>query len=285
MIRIRQITMDDLESVATLLAEGFPRRTRSNWEEALVRLGRHEAPANFSQFGYLLQVQEKIVGVLLLITSAIDAQSSSIRCNFSSWYVAKAYRCYAPLLVSRALAVKNAPVTYLNVSPERHTLPILEAQGFSRYSSGQFVIAPLPSSRRSRRRVNVFQVTHSAKIRTDLPEYELLVQHAKYGCISLWCEHEEQAFPFVFRPRIVKGFLPCVQLVYCRSMDEFSRFAWPIARSLSSRCKPIILADSNGPIPGLSGKYFPGVTPKYFKGPLRPRLGDLAYTEIAMFGL
>jgi hypothetical protein len=25
--------------------------------------------------------------------------------------------------------------------------------------------------------------------------------------------------------------------------------------------------------------------PKYFKGPDRPRLGDLAYTEIAMFGM
>jgi hypothetical protein len=33
------------------------------------------------------------------------------------------------------------------------------------------------------------------------------------------------------------------------------------------------------------GKYFDGVAPKYFKGPTRPRLGDLAYTEAAMFGM
>src|SRR6266545_3409808 len=28
-----------------------------------------------------------------------------------------------------------------------------------------------------------------------------------------------------------------------------------------------------------------GVMPKYFKGPSRPRLGDLAYTETAIFGV
>jgi hypothetical protein len=27
------------------------------------------------------------------------------------------------------------------------------------------------------------------------------------------------------------------------------------------------------------------VAPKYFKGPEKPRLGDLAYTEAAMFGM
>ena len=47
----------------------------------------------------------------------------------------------------------------------------------------------------------------------------------------------------------------------------------------------MIIVDSNGPISGLLGKYFDGVAPKYFKGPSPPRLGDLAYTELAMFGL
>jgi hypothetical protein len=44
------------------------------------------------------------------------------------------------------------------------------------------------------------------------------------------------------------------------------------------------IIDSNGPIPGLIGKYFGNQAPKYFKGPDRPSCGDLAYTEAAMFG-
>jgi hypothetical protein len=64
----------------------------------------------------------------------------------------------------------------------------------------------------------------------------------------------------------VKGFLPCVQLVYCRDIEEFKRFAGPIGRFLALRGRPMIIVDSNGPISGLLGKYFDGISPKYFKG-------------------
>jgi hypothetical protein len=36
---------------------------------------------------------------------------------------------------------------------------------------------------------------------------------------------------------------------------------------------------------GLRGKYFFDMKPKYFKGSVQPRLGDLAYTEVAFFGV
>jgi hypothetical protein len=45
-----------------------------------------------------------------------------------------------------------------------------------------------------------------------------------------------------------------------------------------------VIIDSNGPIPGLVGKYVGDKLPKYFKGPDRPGFGDLAYTEAVMFG-
>ena len=46
-----------------------------------------------------------------------------------------------------------------------------------------------------------------------------------------------------------------------------------------------LLIDANGPIPGLAGKYFADKMPRFFRGPQRPRLGDLAYTEVAMFDM
>ena len=51
--------------------------------------------------------------------------------------------------------------------------------------------------------------------------------------------------------------------------------AWPTA----------VLIDANGPIPGLIGWFSRGRMPKYFKGPQRPRLGDLAYSEYAVLGV
>jgi hypothetical protein len=83
----------------------------------------------------------------------------------------------------------------------------------------------------------------------------------------------------------VKGVIPCTQLIYCRNIEDFIRFVRPIGRYLARRGRPVVIIDSNGPIPGLVGKYFDGKVPKYFKGPERPSFGDLAYTEAVMFGI
>jgi hypothetical protein len=95
----------------------------------------------------------------------------------------------------------------------------------------------------------------------------------------------ERAYPFVFRPRLAKAVVPCAQLIYCRDVADVARFAGLIGRHLLAQRCPIIVVDANGALPGLVGRYFDGLQPKYFKGPERPRLGDLAYTEAAMFGM
>jgi hypothetical protein len=58
-----------------------------------------------------------------------------------------------------------------------------------------------------------------------------------------------------------------------------------MGRFLAMRGRPLVVIDANGPIPGLVGKYLDARQPKYFKGPDRPRLGDLVYSETAMFGI
>jgi hypothetical protein len=89
----------------------------------------------------------------------------------------------------------------------------------------------------------------------------------------------------VFRPRFVKNLLPCAQMIYCSDIADFVRFAGPIGRYLARRGKPFVILDSNGKIPGLPGVFCSGSMTKYFKGPRRPRLGDLAYTEYAVLGI
>jgi hypothetical protein len=53
---------------------------------------------------------------------------------------------------------------------------------------------------------------------------------------------------------------------------------------LLRRGVPLAAIDANGPVPGLIGIYQDGRVRKYFKGPHRPRLGDFAYTELALLG-
>ena len=284
-LRCRQIGEADIAAVAALLARGFHNRDRQFWLRAFARLTRREPPPGLPKYGYLLESGGVPVGALLVICSMVRAEGAAVpRCNLSSWYVEPSFRAYAPLLVSQALRHKH--VTYLNVSPAPHTLPIIEAQGFARYCDGVFVAVPMLNGLFGGGGVRVF----SAGRRPDAAgfdplEQELLLQHAALGCISLWCTHAQSAYPFVFRTRLVKSAIPCAQLIYCRDIADFVRFAGPIGRFLALRGRPLVIVDANGPIAGVAGTYRRGTAPKYFRGPLRPRLGDLAYTEYALLGV
>jgi hypothetical protein len=281
-IRCRQIEEGDIPAVADLLAHGFPHRGNQFWRHALDQLTRRDPPDGLPKYGYLLETGGKPVGVILLIFAAMPAgEAFAPRCNLSSWYVEPAFRAYAPMLVSQALRHKE--VTYTNVSAAPHTWPIIEAQGFARYSNGIFIA--LPALTIGGAEAEVFDVERQPAAIFDPFEQETLAQHTAHGCIGIWCATPERTYPFVFRPRLVKGFVPCAQLIYCRDIADFGRFAGPIGRYLALRGRPVVIVDANDPIPGLVGVFCRGSKPKYFKGPHRPRLGDLAYTEYAILGV
>jgi hypothetical protein len=279
--RFRHIDDADVGRTADLLSKGFPLRSREYWLEVFDRLGKHPTPPDMPTYGFLVEGAGAPVGVILLISTMMqDCNSATIRCNLSSWYVEPRFRTYAALLSSQATKKKN--VTYLNLSPAMHTVPIIEAQGFSRFSNGQFVASVFPSVRRGTQPARV--VGCQVNPNTDFESFErdLLFAHSKCGCISVWCITSKRAYPFVFLPRIFKRVVPCAQLLYCRQIEDFIQFAPQIGSYLGWRGRPFVLIDCKGPIDGLSGKYFDGISPKYYKGPVSPRLGDLAYTELMM---
>ena len=280
-IRCRQIGDADLDGLADLLKRGFgARRTRAFWRRLLACLRARSAPAELPRYGYLLENDGVPVGVILLIFSPTPGDGA-MRANVSSWYVEPAFRGYAPLLVSQALKLKQ--VTYLNISAVAHTWPILEAQGYRRYSNGVFVA--LPALQRATDDVRLLAADQQPDAPHEPFERDLLREHAGYGCISFWCATRERAHPFVFRPRVVKSVIPCAQLIYCRDVADVVRFAGPVGRLLVRRGRPFVVVDANDPIEGLIGRYFADTMPKFFRGAVRPRLGDLAYTEAALFGM
>jgi hypothetical protein len=281
-IRCRQIGETDVTAVASLLKRGFPTRSQQFWLNALRQLARRAPPPGFPQYGYLMESGDDPIGAILMICSTMtEGERTATRCNLSSWYVDPAFRTYASLLVSHALAHKD--VTYMNVSAAPHTWPIIEAQGFSRYCDGVFVA--LPTLKRAPGAVRVFDAAQTPTASFDAAERQILQHHAEHGCISLWCETAERAYPFVFRPRLAKRLMPCAQLIYCGDVGDFVRFAGPVGRYLTWRGRPFVIIDSNDAIPGLLGTFCRGSMTKYFKGPQRPRLGDLAYTEYALLGV
>ena len=287
-IHCRQIRETDIDGIVNLLTRGFRGRltngfhgrSRRYFVRALTRLSEHPTPPGYPKYGYLLESEGAPVGVLLLICSAIPSNGEiKIRCNVCYWYVEPAFRGHGALLVS--LALKHKHVTYFNIAPEPPTLPILEAQGYIRYCSGRFVAVPALCARSHA--THVHAVAPDICSDEDLPasEIELLLAHTNYRCMSLICSSANRRHPFIFslgRFRLI----PYAYLVYCRELEDFIRFAGALGWFLAWRGYPLVVLDANGPIRQLIGKYF-DAPPKYFKGPNRPRLGDLAYSERAMF--
>jgi len=285
--RIREIQESDLDAIGDLLTRGFVHRPREYWMRGLRRQSTRSLPSDAPHYGYLLENQGVPVGCLLLIYSSkiIDGETATC-CNVSSWYVDPAFRNYAALFAS--MTQKRKDVTYINVTPAFATWPILEAQGFASYCRGLYF--SVPALARSGRGIAVEAVAPVTPFVTGLPaaDLEMLKRHAEYGCISLVCHTAEGALPFIFlslRKRRGVIPMPAMQLGYCRSMADYISCAGAIGRYLFRRGKPVVIVDANGPVAELPGVYSEAHGRKYFRGPHRPRLGDLADTELAIYGM
>jgi hypothetical protein len=285
--RFRAIQESDLDAVADLLTRGFVHRSRDYWRRGLSRQRERSLPEGAPRFGYLLDHENKPVGCLLLIyaTKLIDGQAVTC-CNVSSWYVDPKFRNYAALFAS--MTQKHKDVTYFNVTPAMPTWPIIEAQGFQAYCRGLYF--SLPVLCRAAAGMRIEKVSSETTGFAGLPDQELalLKRHAGYGCLSVVCRIGAEAIPFIFfRLRKRRGIipLPALQLGYCRGLDDFISCAGALGRYLLLRGTPIVICDANGEMPGIPGIYSEARGRKYFKGPHRPRLGDLADTELAIFGM
>ena len=283
-IRRREIGPSDVRRIVDLLTSGFRTRKRCFWVRAFARLSEHRTPPGYPKYGYLLECDGTPVGVTLMIYATLNSGGRPhIRCNMSSWYVDPAFRAYAGPLTSGVL--KQKEVTFYNVTPARETWPVLELDGYKRYCSGRFLAVAALSAWQPGVRVRIAAAGDIAE-NDDLSAFEtrLLLDHQSYGCISVTCRLLNRRHPFVFQLRHRAGLARFAYLIYCRHLDDFVRLAGPLGRFLALRGIVLVVVDANGPVAGLVGRYDDGF-PKYFRGPDQPRLGDLAYSERALFGV
>lgn len=265
-VRCRAIAGDDLDGLAALLATGFPNTDRGYWQRGFARWAYVPPVEAVPRYGYVLDDGTAPVGVILLISSQ---RGSQIVSNLSSWYVAPQWRTHSTLLISLATKLKH--VTYLNASPAPHTWKTLAAQGFTQYNFGRSLSFALPGSGHV-----------SEAIPGDLPEAQLLRDHRALGMTVVTVERDGVTTPFVFKPRrLDRPPIPVLDVMYTRGPDDLRRCAPALARHFLPRGRLGFLID--GRQPGLS-HYVDGKEPRYFKGPYRPILGDLAYTEKVIFG-
>ena len=273
-ITCRRMGEDDVDAAIAVLSRGFPERELAYWRRGLQRLRERDVPEGYPHLGYVLSDHDRIVGVLLVIVALSD--EGALRGNVSSWIVEPDYRAYSSMLGAAPLRLG---ITLFNISPTPATIATIEAQGFRRYVAGTFhAVAALGP------------VVRGARVRAvradDRDAAPVLTSHAALGCLAFEIlSGDGGRHPFVFvRRRVLGGRVPCAQLVYCRGIAAFVQFAGPLGRRLLRHGLPLVMLDADGPVEGLTGVYREGTREKYVRGPACPRLGDLADTELVLFG-
>jgi hypothetical protein len=283
-LRCREIGEADLGGIIDLLRRGFPGRRASYWTQGFARMAALDVPVGYPRFGFMMESADVPVGVILTMYHRSSDAPDLVRCNLSSWYVAPDFRSYASLLIS--VVLRHREVIYINISPAPQTWPTVEAQGFVRYVAGQYVAFPLLKPSGVGLAAEKFS-SEASYAGLSANERQILADHAIFGALSLVCRRDDGDLPFVFTGFSIRAGrvrLPCVRLIYCRDIKDFSACAGAISRFLLRRGVVAVLCDANGTVPGLPGFYTERLGRKYFKGTKVPRLGDLAYSELAVFG-
>ena len=268
-VRCRQIAESDLGTLSGFLAHGFPRTDHGDWNVGFARLAALPAVEGMPKFGYVLESESGIVGVLLLISS--QRRDGRIIANLSSWYVEPNWRTHSTLLV--AMATKQKHVIYLNASPAPHTWRTLQAQGFHPFNFGRSAAFPVLTLGRGQA---------SESVPGNQPERDLLLAHRELGFLSLVCAKDGIVSPFVFRPRrLNRPPIRVMDLLYCRSTEDFVRCGAALGRYLLKKGALGVILD--GKVAGMPARYVSGREPRYYKGPQAPTLNDLAFTELVIF--
>lgn len=264
-VKCRQIVQGDLGALSDMLTDGFQTHPRDFWNKSLVRIAARPAIEGMPHIGYTLESDSGLVGVILTLWSK---RGDEIVCALSSWYVDPPYRRPHAWSLPMAATGVDGPL-YLNTSPADHTRKSMAAMGWAQYNFGRSVVFPALTWGTGK---------VSETIPDELPERDLLQDHRALGCVSVVCRKEGAALPFVFRARSITPLkIPIMELIYCRDTSEFERCGGALGRWFLSRGSLGFILD--GRVKGMPSLYAEGKEPRLYKGPRKPRLNDLAYTE------
>jgi hypothetical protein len=277
-MRIREIEDTDIFEVSALLTEGFPRRTLGYWQTALNVLSRRQNEKDYPRYGYGLDVDGRLEGVLLVWAARIDG---SIRSNLSSWYVRSPYRSFAPFLHHHAARAKGS--VYLNLSPAPHTIPMLEAFGFRPYTGGTLLVDARSVIKLADSIVR--PLTAETASRLDIATRSTVEAHIGYGCTGLLLEDAEGPMVALYRIKWLKGLVPAARFV-AGDPARLIKAAGGLMRFVLRRGMPLLVIDAPMEwVPPSGIRLLANRERRYVKGVVAPAPGDLRETDIALFGL
>ena len=278
----RLIAEEDLDEVVDCLKRGFPERPRIYWTRALERLSRRPQIADLPPIRLC-----PVCGRRRRRGAAADRLPGGERRIGPQQSLELVRRRGISRLCAFAAydRVKRKEATYLNISPAMHTrqghrgvrVPAL-------FQRPDRPAAPSLGAAAQRQRSRLSWKMGRTRPFSPRASAALLADHAEFGCRRLLCVKDGAAYPFVFLDRkIFRRLVPCPQLVYCRGLDEFVRFAGAIGRDLVSH-RPVLPGRRRRADGGARRTVFRRTRAEIFQGADAAATGRSLHTELVLFG-
>jgi len=231
-ISVRPITPADTAEICDLLEHGFVASgiPADGWRP----LYTTDWLAENQTRGFVLTDAGRIVGHCGTLYSQREINGKTgIVCNFSSYYVAPAYRGRGLARTLVAAAVRDERVTYTSHTPALPTQRALDSLGFA-ILDRRMLLFPLGLNAETLWQSRVDIDVNGRTVRASLGQAERRIydDHASYDCLQMTARDAGGTAYLVVKRRLVKrrvrrlawtAKVPFSQILYCSAPDVLAR--------------------------------------------------------------
>jgi acetoacetyl-CoA synthetase len=224
-ISVRPTTPADTDEICNLLQDGFGGPAADDWRPLCTFNWGVEGPPR----GFVLTDGDKIVGYLgtIYVQREINGKTGTV-CNYSSYYVAPAYRGRGLARTLVAASVRDERMTYISHTPAPPTQRALESFEFAVLDRRMLLFPPgLNAENLWRSRVDIDVDKRSVRASLGQAERRIFDDHASYDSLQMTARDAGGTAYLVVKRRLRRvkrvARVPFSQILYCSAPDVLVR--------------------------------------------------------------
>ncbi|MDP8250534.1 hypothetical protein [Pseudochrobactrum saccharolyticum] len=233
-MKLRPLTIDQLDYASELLNEGFHKRTAATWKANLLDIFNHAEKLGHSTIGYIAFNKNGDIGICLTIplVRSVYEQKPVAAANLAAFYLKPDYQWMAALFLRRIISV--ADIDYVDVTAIATMRKINTHMGFSTSAIATLVV-PLT--------IAAFRPSNGASIQAYDPlasenfsedTAQILSDHISLGCLVLMVEVNGERHPVILKPK-KRGSLRSARVILVKDRSLIYDSLGTLARYLMLR--------------------------------------------------
>lgn len=284
-IGVRPTTPSDTDEICGLLEEGFGGPAADDWRPLCTFNWGDDGPR-----GFVLTDGDKIVGYLgtIYVQREINGKTGTV-CNYSSYYVAPAYRGRGLARTLIAASVSDERMTYISHTPAPPTQRALESFDFAVLDRRMLLFPPGLNAEtlwRSRADIDVNQRTVRASL--GPAERRIFDDHASYDCLQMTARDAGGTAYLVVKRRqrrVKRVAVPFSQILYCSAPDVLVRNLERIKLAIMRQQKTFGIAMNERLLPQAPRAIKEEGIAQYRSPNFSPSELDLLYSEFVLLDI